>query len=284
MMLTSLLAEANLDPWMQVFGRFHLVLLHLPIGLLPAIFVLEIGAMLFRRPIPRGAITTLSVLTAVTAGAAFAAGLVLAAEKVDSATLANHKNFAIAMTICCALLPLLALRKSRRPFRVALAAALALSIATGHLGGTLTHREGFLFKPLERRQNGEGTNGGEQPNGQAPDAGSATEPGTGQQPEGTGAPMTFAGDVMPILKRACNSCHNPDDLEGDLDLTTYKAVMEGWGDDKIVIPGDPANSPMIETLGLPLDDEYHMPPEDEEQLTAVEIATLTRWVREGCPE
>ena len=51
-----MLLEANPDTLLQVFGRFHIVLLHLPIGLIPGMIVLEFGAAVLRRPPPKGAV------------------------------------------------------------------------------------------------------------------------------------------------------------------------------------------------------------------------------------
>ena len=273
-----MLLEVDTDVLLKVFGRFHVVLLHLPIGLIPAMAVLEFGAAIFRRDIPRGALITLAVMTALCAAAAFGSGWVLAAEQVDSELLGQHKNFAIAMASVCVLLPILAPRQARGLFRLALVAAMALSIVTGHLGGSLTHKQGFLFKPLERaleqqRQQVPAGGAGEDPDGAAT---------TG--PDDPPKPTRYVTQIQPIFERACTSCHNPDDGEGDLDLTTRAKVLEGWGDEKIVIPGKPDQSILIESLLLPLDDEMHMPPKDEEQLTPAEIETLRAWIADGAPE
>jgi hypothetical protein len=292
--------QVDSSVWLEVFGRFHIVLLHLPIGLIPAMAVLEFGAAIFRRNIPKGALLTLAVMTALTAAAAFGSGWVLAAEKVDSEVLGLHKKFAIAMASCCVLLPILAPRKSRRPFRLALAAALALSVPTGHFGGTLTHKKDFLFKPLTRaldQQQGQPTvePGGQDPGGQDPGGQDPGGQGAGGQNAGgqhagdqqPGTPPTasrYATEIQPIMERVCTQCHNPKDYEGDLDLTTRKMVLEGWGDEQIVIPGKPEESAMLESFALPLDDDAHMPPKDEEQLTKAEIETIRKWIADGCPE
>jgi len=286
-----MLLQVDSSVWLEVFGRFHIVLLHLPIGLIPAMFVLEFGAAIFKRDIPKGALLTLAVMTALCAAAAFGSGWVLAAEKVDSELLGLHKKFAIAMASCCVLLPILAPRKSRRPFRLALAASMALSIPTGHFGGGLTHREDFLFKPLERaldkqKQENEGAGqqqaGAPDENGQPGDQTGGANPGSvNPQPAGAGR---YAKEIAPIMKRACTSCHNAEDYEGDLDLSTRALVLEGWGDDKIVIPGKPDESVLMESLLLPLDDDVHMPPADEEQLSKQEIETIRKWIADGAPE
>lgn len=264
-----MISEVNADTLLQVFGRFHIVLLHLPIGLIPGMILLEFGAPLLGRPAPKGAIMTLSVLTAVVAALAFASGWVLGAEPrtpVKEALIATHKNFAIAMTALCVLLPIMAAFTRRRAYRLGLLGAFALSVVTGHYGGEAVHKSNYLFKPLERRAAA---------TSQAADNGESTPPDVASR---------YDREVAPIMERCCTSCHNADDYEGDLDLTSHALVMEGWGDEKIVTPGEPDQSIMIESFELPIDDEMHMPPADEPQLTPQELATLRKWIRDGCPK
>jgi hypothetical protein len=271
-----MLVEVDTNAWLQVFGRFHIVLLHLPIGLIPGMMVLEFGAGVFKKPAPKGALLTLAVLTAVVCGLAFASGWVLGAEPrtaAKEALIGRHKNFAIAMSLICLLLPFMAALRSRRPFRLGLAAALALSVVTGHLGGEAVHKSNFLFKPLERAQ---------EPSG-APQQQRDKPAPNGEDPPPAVAGR-YASEIAPILERCCTSCHNPKDYEGDLDLSSRAALMEGWGDGEvIVIASKPDESILIESCELPLDDEMHMPPEDEVQLKPEELAKLRKWIADGCP-
>ena len=95
----------------------------------------------------------------------------------------------------------------------------------------------------------------------------------------------YATEIAPILERCCTSCHNPKDYEGDLDLTSYKLVVgAGYEDDPYVVKSEPDKSYLLEVCELPKDDEMHMPPEDEDQLTKAEIQLLRRWIAAGCPE
>jgi hypothetical protein len=60
--------------------------------------------------------------------------------------------------------------------------------------------------------------------------------------------MSFAEDVMPILKGYCVSCHQPSgqgyDASG-LDLTSYEGLMKGTKFGPMVIPGQPDSSNLI---------------------------------------
>ncbi len=263
-----MLSNSDPSPWLEVFGRFHVVLLHLPIGLLPAMFVLEFGAPLVKRPVPRGALLALAVLTALAAALAFTSGLVLGgSHRGDADLIGKHKNFAIAMSAICVLLPFMAGRERRRPFRLGLAAGLALAIPTGHFGGSMTHGATFLWRPLRAEA----------------EPVAAPPPADGDLP----APDASLFDlvVMPIFERACAECHGEDDPDGDLVLTTKAGVqcLDRDEIDRVVVPGRPDQSLLLERCLLPLDDDDHMPPADEPQLTPEELALLRAWILAGAP-
>jgi hypothetical protein len=295
-----MLLNSDLDPWLQVFGRFHIVLLHLPIGLLPGMAMLEFGAALIRKPNPRGAVMTLAVMTALCAGAALASGLVLAGEKTDTELLGQHKLAAIVMAIGCACLPIFGAFKNRVGFRIALLITMALSVWAGHLGGSLTHKKDFLFKPLDRAARMQATNpdpakqqvaASEGPAGDPTGAQGAETTPTGNAPAaGTTASPLFSVAIAPIFKRACNDCHNATDFEGDLDLTTKDGILCLDRDEaeRVLVPGKPDESYLVQLCELPLDDEDHMPPADKDkpgppdQLSKAELQALRQWILAGC--
>ena len=90
--------------------------------------------------------------------------------------------------------------------------------------------------------------------------------------------------ILPILEQKCNHCHNEDRTRGRLRMDTYELLMQGGSIGDTVIPGDVEGSELLFRLHLPLDDDEHMPPEGEEQLTDAEIAILTWWIAQGASE
>jgi hypothetical protein len=44
---------------------------------------------------------------------------------------------------------------------------------------------------------------------------------------GADKPVSYYQDVVPILKRSCTGCHNPNKTKGELDITTYEAFKKG---------------------------------------------------------
>lgn len=89
----------------------------------------------------------------------------------------------------------------------------------------------------------------------------------------------YAKDVLPILNKYCNGCHNPDDREGKLDLTTYAASMKGGKQGTAITPGSADQSRLIRLLSGAA--KPQMPPEDNEAPKEAEVALLKAWINAG---
>lgn len=93
------------------------------------------------------------------------------------------------------------------------------------------------------------------------------------------ATVDFAAQVAPILEQKCVRCHNPNNLKGDLSLTTREDILVA-GDDYL-IPGNSEDS-MLHWITVPYEEgEPPEMPEDGEPLTEDEAALLARWIDEG---
>ena len=68
--------------------------------------------------------------------------------------------------------------------------------------------------------------------------------------------VSFANDVMPILKDTCIKCHGGEKTEKGLDMTTYAALMNGSDNGAVVVPGDAANSSFIHLFIYSFGDEW----------------------------
>ena len=94
--------------------------------------------------------------------------------------------------------------------------------------------------------------------------------------------VDFDLEVRPILADACFRCHGPDEntREADLRLDMESELLSDRGGYRIVEPGDPAESHLLQRIRG--EGEERMPPSDaQRQLSEDEISTLTRWVEEG---
>jgi len=93
----------------------------------------------------------------------------------------------------------------------------------------------------------------------------------------------FERKVRPLLVKHCYSCHSAEakKLRGELRLDTRDGVKQGGASGPVVVPGEPAKSPLILAVRHAADVQP-MPP--KEKLTDAEIADLEAWVKMGVPD
>jgi hypothetical protein len=129
-----------------------------------------------------------------------------------------------------------------------------LIVFTGHVGGMVTHGEDFLAFGLGK------------------------DPVQKNIPEN---PIISQHIIQPILDEKCVSCHNPNKSKGELVLSDFASMLKGGKSGKGLDLQDPSNSLLLGRISLPLEDEAHMPPKDERQLTDDEMILLTEWIISG---
>ncbi len=93
--------------------------------------------------------------------------------------------------------------------------------------------------------------------------------------------ITYEDHIKPLLENKCFSCHNPDKKKGDLDLTSFGAVMAGGGGGAVVDSGNVDGSRLWTTCAKK--EEPFMPPEGS-PLNAKELEILAKWVTGGLLE
>ena len=92
--------------------------------------------------------------------------------------------------------------------------------------------------------------------------------------------VTYEEHVLPVFRNACLRCHNPDKAKGDLDLSTFTALLNGGGSGVIVESGDPAAS-LLYTV-VTHEEEPEMPPNGK--LEPKEIEVIKNWIAGGLLE
>ena len=95
-------------------------------------------------------------------------------------------------------------------------------------------------------------------------------------------PPNFEDHVLPIFKKHCNGCHNPDKNTADLDLTTYKGVLKGSSGGEVVKAGVPDTSSIYEAI-THADGVEAMPP-DKPKIANAQIAIIHKWIAGGLLE
>lgn len=248
---------------MDFIGRLHPLWVHLPIGflILGAVFFL-----LSRRE--RFAHYRQATLLAVLLGALAAffsciTGYVLSLSgDYDATPIGKHQNVALTTT-ALSLGWIYVLSVPQKPWVQYGAAALTLTglLLTGHLGGSLTHGEDYLWPDAE---------------GKTVTAGS-TRKALPNVPEA----ILYTDVVQPLLQEKCEGCHGAKKQKGGLRIDGPAAILKGGEDGVIAVPGDPESSELVKRLRLPLTAKAHMPPREKSQLTRDEIELLQWWVASG---
>ncbi|MFQ5732076.1 MAG: c-type cytochrome domain-containing protein [Planctomycetaceae bacterium] len=93
--------------------------------------------------------------------------------------------------------------------------------------------------------------------------------------------IDYGKQIAPIFRKYCVGCHNSDDREGKLDLSTFTALKRGGKTGAVVVVKDVAKSRLIGMIEGRL--KPAMPPKDNEAPTKREIALLKTWVKTGAP-
>jgi cytochrome b subunit of formate dehydrogenase/mono/diheme cytochrome c family protein len=61
----------------------------------------------------------------------------------------------------------------------------------------------------------------------------------------SGAALTWDGSIGAIFQDKCSTCHGPNSFTG-FSMDTYADFMKGGADGPVIVPGDPANSKLVE--------------------------------------
>lgn len=131
-------------------GRFHVLVLHLPIGIVLLAIVSEFAARMPRWRSADQAAALLWTLGSITAVLTVLAGLMHAGEGgFDAGDLGAHRIWGIAfavLTIAVTVLRMLAAPVYRRIQPVAAIVLIVAMTMTGHYGGNLTHGQTYLIE------------------------------------------------------------------------------------------------------------------------------------------
>ena len=290
--MIGLSGEANgygLDDWLVFAGRLHPILLHLPLGLLAGVALLEVVTLFDRRTLrARRALYALFGVSAVVA--AYSGWLLGGEGDYPSSAVDDHRTFGIAAAGVAAMAALFDLLGrgwfwgGLRWFALGLCAI--LFTLAGHRGGMLTHGSRFLSDtappwlaphvgPPPRQ--GVALDAASSVPVPVPESDSA--PGAGLVREaGTpaAAPHSDLETVVTAFRERCFECHSEVKVKGGLRLD----VAEEWASG--VDLEDPEFSEFLYRVTLPPDDGDAMPPEGD-RLAPETIDALKRWIAEGAP-
>jgi len=253
--------------WQQFLGRFHPLIVHLPIGLILLVPVLELAGR--SRPALREAAAFVLSLSLFACVAALVLGYLLSYGSGTTGTgVTRHMWGGIALTIgvllCLLVRPSWACGSTHRGlnhlYPSMLACLLLLLTWTAHQGGSITHGDNYLFEFLPASLK------------RGPFAGTseALAPGS-----------FYALHIHPVLDSNCVSCHGDASVKGGLRMDTYASLMKGGQDGPVIFAGQPDKSILLQRITLPTDHKKFMPAEGKPPLKPEQIAWIRAWIQQG---
>ncbi len=256
-------------------GRFHVLILHLPVGVL----LLAVGMEALARW-PRLFVNDRSVLEpampliwgfgALTAVMTVVLGSMHASEPGFSGAGVDHHRWAGTALAFTAVLVWAWRADAPASFSkiwpAGVAVIVALLIATGHFGGVLTHGPDYLTEYLPGRQHGAGALAARA---------KVSDPALAD---------IYLDVVAPMLSTKCSSCHSELKRRGGLSLADYPSLRKGGESGEVIKPGDPAASELYRRITLPADAEGYMPKNHKTPPSPAEIDVLRWWIEIGAPE
>ncbi|MCE7042090.1 c-type cytochrome domain-containing protein [Dyadobacter sp. CY312] len=261
-------------------GRFHPVLVHLPIGFLFIAALLEIGRRAGKIGVSESAISFILFWSSVSATFACIAGYLLSlGGGYDEKLLSDHQWQGIGVAAFAWIAWLV---KSDRfgdkiPFGPAFylpafGLATILTMTAGHDGGSLTHGEGFLtqYTPEPFRSIA----------GMSPIQEKVTEI---KPIENVEQAVVYRDIVQPILEMRCTQCHNANKQKGDLRLDELSLMQKGGESGPAFVAGKGSESDMVKRCLLDEEDDDRMPPKGKPQLTSAQITLISWWIDQGAP-
>jgi uncharacterized membrane protein len=251
--------------WLQFLGRFHPLLVHLPIGMLVLLPILELAGT--PRLGLREAAAFVLHLTVVTGAITLVFGILLAyGSGVTGATVTRHMWGAIALLVellvCINVRPAWISGQHHRVYPALLVVTLLTLAWTAHQGGSLTHGSDYLTRympgPLQR-----------------------FFPSTSAASDAAYVGSVYLRNIHPIFDAKCVSCHGAGKEQAGLRLDFYDLLIKGGKDGTVIAPRNPDQSLLLQRVTLSPNDRHFMPAQGRTPLTANEITALRAWILAG---
>ncbi|HEU0063730.1 MAG TPA: c-type cytochrome domain-containing protein, partial [Flavisolibacter sp.] len=247
----------------EFIGRFHPVIVHLPIGILLTGLMLQWVASREKYKISTEAIKIVLLVGMLTAVISCITGYLLSLDgDYDDKLVRLHMwmGFAVAAGSIFLCLKLIR-RKSGITYKVASFFLLILIIITGHLGGTLTHGSNYLLSALS--------------------ADNDTIITVKKNIVNVQEAKAYSDVIEPIFQTKCFTCHGPKKQKGNFRMDDPLLLLKGGKKGKEIMPGNANESEMIKRIFLPKEEDHHMPPKEKAQLTEKQIILIQWWIDQG---
>ena len=257
-MQTLLLTDLSL-----FLGRFHPLIVHLPIGFLLLAAFLEWWPGDKARP----AIRVAWLVGAASAVAAAGAGWLLASESGGGDTLFWHRWLGVSVAAMAVIGVFVASKGGKVAKGYGLLVAGLLGLA-GHQGGNLTHGEEYLFEHAPqavRTVAGFGVDSSDVADWDRVNMDSIN---------------LYATFLQPAIDESCAKCHNDQKQNGGLRMDEPHYAFLGGDTGPLLAAGSPHGSLWLKRVTLPRDNVKSMPPQGRPWDYA-QVDLLKYWIAEG---
>ncbi len=240
-------------------GRFHPVLVHLPVGILLIAVVFQFLSVKEKNTNLQSAVGISLLLGMLSAIASCISGYFLSqADDYDATLVSRHQWLGISVA-AVSIIAYFLYKKNKKQLSWVMGVLGLLIIITGHLGGSLTHGSDYLTKSF-----------------------SSQTVATKRKPiPDVQEAAVYADVIKPILETRCYSCHGPTKQKGKLRLDAPDFIAKGGKEGEIITAGNPDESELIKRILLPKEDDDHMPPVEKPQLSKQDIELIHWWVSNG---
>jgi len=268
---TNLLGDPS--DFMIFMGRFHPLVVHLPIGFLLLAVIAQFATRWPKFHPIKPFTPYLWALGALSTAFAILFGYFLSLSgDYDADILFWHKWSGVGVlsfSITCYFL-----FKSRTKIPVftkwiPVFLVFASLMYTGHLGGNLTHGQTYLLEYA--------------PNPIRSVAGLPPKTIPRKKVTVLDSADVYLDLVQPMLDSKCVSCHNTGKKKGDLLLTSFANMMKGGENGEVVIAGAVEGSELFRRITLPENHDDFMPSEGKRPLTDQEVDIIAFWIASGAP-
>lgn len=266
-------SEETSNNMMRFLGRFHPVLLHLPIGMVTLAILMEFGSLFTRRV--SSTTTTTLFFAAASSVVAVLAGFLLFQGESDwaSSDTANRHLWGGIIFSCITILAFVVKAWSDAGasavwfYRFLLVASGGVMAFASHDGASLTHGPDYLAKYA--------------PPALKPLLGGKATVAEGDEGAPAAEPLVYENVVAPMLEEKCWKCHNEEKTKGKLRMDTYELLVKGGKEGPGLEPGKADESNIIIRCELPIDDDERMPPDEKPGLTPEQLTVIKWWINEG---
>ncbi len=234
----------------ELLGKFHPLLVHLPIGFIVLTLLLKSFDALRPNPNIQALLPLLLQLSFAAVVLATLTGYIMPkGNDFDPSLVDQHfwAGIALSLVSWAMLIPILKKWHTYGYWLMGILVSL-----TGHLGGSLTHGENYFQLSSNK------------------EALPLVQDGT-----------LYQDYIYPIFHTKCVACHNQTKSKGGLAMHDFSSLLQGGSSGPVLTAANLAESDLYQRLLLPTSHEEHMPPKGKAQPTEQEISLLKWWIEQG---